>query len=217
MNKNKKHFIVSTILVLIAVIYTILVKNIDVSSIGPKMSKVGFSTLNQFVSSRIGLNMFWYNLTKYLGVIPFLIVAFYGIQGLMQLIKTKSISKVDRKLLYLGGLYILLGITYILFEKVVINYRPVLLEGELEASYPSSHTMLALTICLSSLVISKDYIKNKTINIIFNTGTIVLMALLVIGRTLSGVHWISDIIGGIVISITLVSFFTCALQYTNKE
>lgn len=212
MSKKKKSLLIAIILVITAVVYTILVKYVDVATIGPKRTSVGFSTLNQWGRQIFVKNDFWYKVTKYLGVIPFLMVAFYGLQGLMQLIKYKSVRKVDKKLIYLGGLYVALGCTYVFFEKVIINYRPVLLDGELEASFPSSHTMLALTICLSSLLISKYYIKNKTIIQAFNIGTIILMLLLVIGRILSGVHWISDILGGIIISLALVSIYYAAIQ-----
>ncbi len=213
MKKNQKKLLLSFGLLLLSIIYTVLVKYIDVGTIGPKMSSVGFSSLNQWVRGTVGTNMFWYHVTKYLGIIPFLLVAFYGIVGLMQLVKRKSLWKVDKRLFFLGGLYVLLGIVYVFFEKIIINYRPVLMDGELEASYPSSHTMLAVVICLSSLLISKNYIKNKDFLKCFNIGTIILMVLLVFGRILSGVHWISDIIGGILISIMLVSFFYTAIEW----
>mgnify|MGYP002862432631 CR=1 FL=1 len=207
MKNKKKYYGVSFILFCIAVLYTVLVKFVDVDSIGPNGSSVGFSTINHLVQEGIGTSDFWYQVTKYLGIIPFLLVSFYGIQWLMELIHFRKISKVNRKLLFLGGLYILLGITYIFFEKVIINYRPVLMDGELEASYPSSHTLLALTICLSSLLISKDYFKHELICKIIDGGTILLMILLVLGRILSGVHWISDIMGGVIISLFLVSLY----------
>ena len=118
----------------------------------------------------------------------------------------------------LGFFYILLGIVYIFFEKVIINYRPVILENELEASFPSSHTMLAICICLSSLLISKYYIKDKKLLNILNKCTWALMIILVIGRTLSGVHWLTDIIGGILISLCLVSlYYTMILPNKDTE
>ena len=142
-------------------VYTLLVKYVDQAPMSPGGEMVGFSTLNEKFHILTGLNLTWYNITKYLGIIPFLLVLYFGLIGLRQLINRKKILKVDRKLLLLGCFYILLGITYVFFEKVIINYRPVILDGELEASYPSSHTMLAICICLSSIMISKDYIKNK--------------------------------------------------------
>ena len=136
-----------------------------------------------------------------------LLVLYYGIIGLKQLIKRKSFLKVDKRLLLLGLFYIIVLLVYIFFEHVIINYRPFLIDNELEASYPSSHTMLALCVCISSLLISKYYIKNKKTLKIVNTITIALMLILVIGRILSGIHWITDIIGAIIISAFLVYLY----------
>ena len=124
---------------------------------------------------------------------------------------------VDKRILFLGCFYILLGIVYIFFEKVIINYRPFLQEGILEASYPSSHTMLAICICLTSIYVAKFYLKNQRTLKIFDICVFILMILLVVGRTLSGVHWISDIIGGIVISITLVFIYLYTLKCFDIE
>ena len=214
MNK-RKNIIIVVLLFFIAVLYTILVKFVDVKSIGPNTSSVGFSTVNGFFHDILGLNMTWYKITKYLGLVPFLFVAFYGLNGVIQLLKNKSLKKVDKRLLFLGGFYILVGITYLFFEKVIINYRPVLMDGVLEASYPSSHTMLAICICLSSLLISKYYVKDNYLKI-FNIFTILLMIILVVGRFLSGVHWFSDILGGIIISLFLVSLFNLYI-FEKKE
>ena len=207
MSERKKRLFISISLFVLSVVYTFLVWKVDVSSIGPRQSEVGFSTLNDFFHNLTGYNPFFYSITKYLGFIPFLYVAYYGINGLLQIVRRKSILKVDKRLLFLGCFYLLMGITYVFFEKVVINYRPVLLEGVLEASYPSSHTMLAICICTSSLLISKYYIKDVSIRNGLDKFTWGLMAILVLGRTLSGVHWLTDIIGGIVISLFLVSLY----------
>ena len=143
MDKNKKAIMISVVLFIISIIYIILVKNVDVASIGPQGSEVGFSSINAIFQNSLGYNEIWYKITKYLGVIPFLIVAYYGLIGILQLTKRKSIMKVDKKIICMGAFYVLLGMTYVLFEKLVINYRPVMLEGELEASFPSSHTLLS--------------------------------------------------------------------------
>ena len=204
-------------LFIIVVVYTILTKYFDVASVGPQNSKVGFSTINHFISLKIGYNDTFYQLSKLLGYIPFLFIAFYGLVGLSQLVKRKSIQAVDKELLILGCFYILVGIVYVFFEKVIINYRPVMFDGILEASYPSSHTMLGLTIGLSSLLISKEYIRNdklcKTINII----TWVVMISLVLTRLLSGVHWFTDIVGGVLISLLLVQVYRSSLELARKR
>lgn len=214
--KIKKKWKIVCILLLIAIIYTLLVKYVDVKSIGPEGSKVGFAGINKFFLDKVGYQEIFYKVTKYLGLLPFLLVAFYAFVGLKQLIKEKSIKKVDKKIICLGLFYILVGITYVFFEKVIINYRPIILEEGLEASYPSSHTLLAITICLSSLMIQNDYIKDELIQSILKIGTIALLIILVLGRLLSGVHWFSDIIGGIIISLFLVSIYK-ALIKEEKE
>ena len=133
---------------------------------------------------------------------------FYGCLGLKQLIDKKSLKKVDKKIIYLGCFYVLMGLFYIFFEKVIINYRPVLLEGDLEASYPSSHTILAVCICISSIIMNRYYLKKNLLKYV-NISTAVLMLLIVVGRLFSGVHWLTDIVGGLLLSSAL-----CYLFYT---
>lgn len=207
MSKRRKLFLTTFILFMIFIVYTVLVKYYDVAAIGPKNSVVGFSGINGLVHHTLPYNEFWYKLTKYLGIIPFLYCAYYGIQGIIQIIKYKSLKKVDKRLIYLGIFYVVMLIVYILADKIVINYRPVLEDGVLESSYPSSHTLLACCICASSLLIAKYYMKNQKLLKIFNYGTIILMIISVVGRLLSGVHWLTDILGGIIISAFLVYLY----------
>ena len=203
---KRKNIIISIILTVISIAYTFLVKKIDVKAIGPNNSKVGFAKLNGLFSKLVGSNMTIYKITEILGYIVILIVLVYGVIGLIQLIKRKSIKKVDREIILLGVLYVLMAVVYVAFEKIVINYRPILIDGELEASYPSSHTLLAICICLSSLLVSKNYVSDKYLKIT-NIVTIVLLLGVFAGRVVSGVHWISDIIGGVLISLTLLMYF----------
>ena len=217
MRKKKKFLLISFSLLVLSIIYTILVKTVDVAKIGPENSAVGFSKLNGSVHNFIGVNMTWYKITKYLGVIPFLLVAFYGLEGIKQLIREKSILKVDREIWALGLFYIAFAFIYIFFEKVIINYRPTLIDGELEASFPSSHTLLAICLCGSSLLMSKYYIKNLKIKKIVDISTWIIMIAIVVGRIISGVHWASDIIGGIIISICLLSWLYTVLFKPKRK
>lgn len=216
MSKRKKLFLITTILFLISVIYTLLVKVVDVNSVGPLNSSVGFSKINVWFHELTGVNDIFYDISKYLGLIPFMICAFYGLIGIIQLIKYKSLKKVDKRLIFVGVLYVLMLIVYIGFDKIVINYRPILEDGVLESSYPSSHTVLALCICLSSLLISKYYIKNNQLRKYFDILTWILMIVITGARLLSGCHWLTDIIGGIFISLFLVSLFY-SFAYKEKK
>ena len=202
---KKKQIKLPIILTTVAFIYTLMVKFIDVKSIGPNDSKVGFASINEAFKNIVGSNNTLYKLSELLGYLVLGLVLVYGIIGLSQLIKRKSLFKVDRELLILCGFYVAMLAVYVFFEKCIINYRPVLMDGELEASYPSSHTMLAICVGLSSMLMNMKYIKKEyrsTVNkVILAAATLVLVL-----RLISGVHWLSDIIGGIIISLALVSW-----------
>lgn len=214
--KNKKNILICILLVLLSIIYTLLVKYVDTSTIGPNGSVVGFSSLNSFVFNLTGNNMTLYKITEILGIIPILIALMYAVIGLIQVIDRKSL-KVDKELIALGILYIIVILIYVFFEKCIINYRPVIIDGVLEASYPSSHTLLSICICGSALLINKYLFNNKKIYKYINIISIISMVLIVLGRLLSGVHWASDIIGSIIISITLLKILETYYLSIKKD
>ena len=214
--KNKKNILICILLVLLSIIYTLLVKYVDTSTIGPNGSVVGFSSLNSFVFNLTGNNMTLYKITEILGIIPILIALMYAVIGLIQVIDRKSL-KVDKELIALGILYIIVILIYVFFEKCIINYRPVIIDGVLEASYPSSHTLLSICICGSALLINKYLFNNKKIYKYSNIISIISMVLIVLGRLLSGVHWASDIIGSIIISITLLKILETYYLSIKKD
>ncbi|MBP5684560.1 MAG: phosphatase PAP2 family protein [Bacilli bacterium] len=218
MKSNKKKFIIISIILLgLSIIYTLLVKYIDVKAIGPLNSKVGFATLNKFVKGLLPYNETFYKVSKYAGILPFGFVGIYGLMGLINLIKSKGFKKMDKRYLVLGLFYLIFVCIYIFFENVVINYRPVLKDMALEASYPSTHTLLAICLCGTSLLVSKNLIKDKTFKILFDIAAWILMITIVVTRVLSGVHWASDIIGGIILSLTYLSFFKCSLLHLYER
>lgn len=216
MNKKKKDIFIFGGLLVISIIYTILVKYVDVQAIGPNDSLIGFATINKFVFNLTGVNMLWYSITDWLGFVPLIIAFVYALIGLTQMIKRKSILKVDKEILGLGVFYIIVIGLYIFFETYIINYRPTLIDGTLEASYPSSHTLLSICICGSSLIINNNLFKNRKIFKIENIVSILSILIIIIGRFISGVHWFTDIIGAILISITLLKALNIYIKYINK-
>lgn len=217
MNQKGKWRKISIILFIVIIVYIVCLKFIDVGEIGPNGSKVGFQTMNQLFHNLFPWNEAWYKITKYLGIFPFLWVAYYGLCGVIQIVQRKSLKKIDQKLILLGMFYVLLGSIYLFFEKFVVNYRPILMDGELEASFPSSHTMLAICVCLSALFMISDYIKSESIRNVLDIASWAVMIVLVIGRVLSGVHWITDIVGGILISAFLLSLFYESILYIGLK
>ena len=215
MNNKKRNFLISGILLLIAITFTILVKVVDVKQIGVNNSSIGFATLNQFIFETTGVNMIWYHITDWLGLIPVFMAIVYAFIGLIQFIKRRSIFKVDKEIILLGLYYIIVIALYVFFEKVIINYRPILMNGFLEASYPSSHTLMTICICGSSILINKKLFNNKITKVI-NYLSIIIITITVVGRLISGVHWFTDIIGGILISSGLLMTFYSLLSIINK-
>ena len=215
---KKTKFAVSIGLIFFAVIFTIMVKVIDVKPTGVNNTEIGFSTLNHLVFNATGVNIVWYYITDWLGLIPIFMAIIYAIIGVAQLIKRKSFCKVDKEILALGIFYIILIALYILFEKVIINYRPVLMDGYLEASYPSSHTLMAVCICGSSIIVNNKLYKNK-LSKFSNALSVIIIITTVLGRLISGVHWFTDILGGIIISLALLVNFNFAIQklYNSKN
>lgn len=217
MKKKKLSLYISIGCLITFTLWTILITFADKSAIGPNGSSVGLSSLNGWFHNLTGTNMTLYTITDWLGLIPFAFIFVFGIVGLIQWIKRKSFLKVDYNFLILGGFYIVVLGFYLLFEFVVINHRPVLIEGILEASYPSSTTMLALCVMPTAIMVLNNLVKNKKLKLCILISFSAFTAFMVIGRIISGVHWISDIIGGALLSTGLVLMYYFLITYTKKE
>ncbi len=213
---KQKNFIGATIFLLLFIVWTVAVSVIDVNKIGPLESEVGFATINQFVHNLTGVNFTLYNITDWLGLVPFAVCFAFGILGFMQLIKCKSILKVDFDILALGGFYIIVIAVYLLFETVVINYRPVLINEILEVSYPSSTTMLTLCVMPTAIMQFNKRIKNITVKNVVILISVIFTVFMVVGRILSGVHWITDIIGGALFSAGIVMMYFSVIKIKLK-
>ena len=189
------------------VFWTAAVRMVDVEKIGPRGSSVGFASLNRAVHELTGVHMELYTLTDWLGLVPIGLAAGFALLGLTQLLRRRSLLKVDRDILLLGGFYVLVLASYLFFEKAVVNYRPVLIDGYLEASYPSSTTVLVLCIVPTAMMQLSKRITNPWIR----RGSLALLSVfaagMVTGRLLSGVHWLTDIVGGILLSAGLVLLY----------
>ena len=126
----KKHWIAAGVYAVLFLVLLLCVRSVDVAPIGPQGTSVGFSHLNQAVFEATGVNMTWYRITQVLGYLAILTAAGFALFGLMQLLRRRSLRAVDRRILALAGLYAAVVVVYALFEKVVINYRPVIMPGD---------------------------------------------------------------------------------------
>lgn len=191
------------------VVFSLWIRLFDVQAVGPEGSRIGFAGLNLAVHEFFGMHLFWYKLTQSLGYVAILFAAAFALLGFIQLIKRKSLLKVDKNLLILGLVYILLVLLYVLFEKVPFNYRPVILDPAegLEPSYPSTHTLLILTVFGTAIQLAGSYIKNPKLLLSAKILALVIMGLTIVGRLVCGVHWFTDIVGGVLLSLFLISLY----------
>lgn len=214
--RNQINFAITVGLLFFFILYTILLMYIDVKPIGPKGSLVGFATVNENFKNAFGVNMLLYNITDWLGVVAILVVLGFSILGLIQLIKRKSLFLVDRSIIALGGFYLIVMAVYLFFEYNVVNYRPVLINNVLEVSYPSSTTMLVMCVMPTAMLQFRRLIKNKSLRMITNILFSLFTVLMIFGRILSGVHWITDILGGILLSSTLIMLYCSVTGYIES-
>ena len=202
--KQKKELYIGFALLAAFSLWTLAVCLVNVELIGPNGSQVGFATLNRAVHEWTGVNWTLYEITDWLGLIPLATVAGFAVTGLVQWIRRKHIFRVDRTILALGVFYAAVAVSFVLFEVFPVNYRPVLIEGVLEASYPSSTTLLAITVLPTAIIALCRYMPNSILRWSVCVFFALLTAVLLIGRFVSGVHWTSDIIGGVLLGAGLI-------------
>ena len=213
---TQKNLYVGGILLVLFVLWTAALYFVDVRAVGPRESSVGFATLNSLIHNTAGVHMSLYTITDWLGLVPICFIIGFGILGLLQWIKRKSLFKVDLSLLILGGFYIVVMAVYIFFEIFVVNYRPILINGNLEASYPSSTTMLVMCVMPTVVMQFNARLKNSTFKRWLNIIITVFIVFMVTGRLISGVHWFSDIIGGVLLSSGLVMIYNYLNSIKSK-
>lgn len=200
-------FCIASGLLILFVLWTLLIQYVDVQAIGPGESAVGFATINNAFHNLTGVDMLIYTITDWLGFVPLLTMVGFAVLGLVQLIKRKSLLKVDYDILVLGGFYIIVLAAYVLFEVFVVNYRPILINGFLEASYPSSTTLLVLCVMPTAMMQFNQRTKNPVLKKAVEVTVLIFTAFMVIGRLVSGVHWLTDILGGAILSGSLVMIY----------
>ena len=198
------------------VIWTIMITTVDVKPIGQNGSAVGFATINGWFHQMTGVHMEMYTITDWLGLVPVAVCIGFGILGLAQWIKRCSLLRVDADILLLGVYFVIVIAGYLLFEMIPINYRPILIEGRLEASYPSSTTLLTLSV-MSALVFQvQRRAKRYGFRVVAIALIIVFTVFMVVSRLLSGVHWLTDIVGGMLLSSGLFCIYKGGVLWWNS-
>ena len=215
--QGKRLLILGSTFITAFIIWTLLIQVIDVQPIGANGTNIGFATINGWFHDLTGVHMEIYHITDWLGLVPIFICFLFGSIGFVQLVKKRSIFKVDYDIIFLGVYYILVIFGYLLFEMIPINYRPILIEGVLEASYPSSTTLLVLCVMPTLVEQINRRLINKTMKKIVKTSVICFSTFMVLGRLISGVHWLTDIVGSVLLSVGLFCVYKAAVLLCCKE
>ena len=170
----------------------------DVSVIAKSGEPVGLSHIN---------NLMQYNenhtidkISDVLLYLSFAIIVIGAVIGILQLVKRKSLYKVDIEIIFLGIFFVLSIIIWIVFDKFIkVNVRPI---GSDDGSFPSTHVLLTTFLLLSGHGLCCIYLDKK----LYKYGSLVLAILLIIivtiFRLVSGMHYITDVLGGLLLGIS---------------
>ncbi len=215
MNK-KRNLLAGAGLIGAFALWTVLIQWVDVQAVGQNGTKIGFADFNVWFHQLTGVHMTLYTITDWLGLVPIFICLCFGMMGLMQLIKRRSLLKVDQDILLLGVYYVLVIACYLIFEMIPINFRPVLIEGRQEGSYPSSTTLLVLSVMPTLMFQANRRVLYAMMRKAVAVFAIAFSAFMAIGRLISGVHWATDIIGSVLLSAGLYMLYRATVLYLDK-
>lgn len=214
--KSKGRLVTGAILTAAFIIWTVLVKTVDVQPVGVHRTEIGFAGINTWFHELTGVHLNIYDVTDTLSIAPLLVCVIFGLVGLVQLIRRRSLFKVDYDIIALGVYYIGVIVLFLAFEVIAVNYRPILIEGVMEASYPSSTTLLVLSVMPTLMFQARRRIGSKGVSGIICIITALFTAFMVIGRLISGVHWLTDIIGGVLLSLGLLWLYMGAVARSDE-
>ncbi|WP_294730445.1 phosphatase PAP2 family protein [uncultured Faecalibaculum sp.] len=210
-------FLAAAVVLLLFVLFTVCLTGVDLRPVGPENSYVGFASLNDWVFKHLGTSSLWDKITDIIALAAIALAAVFGATGIWQWMKGKSLKAVDPCLIVLGIFYIMMAAFYLAFEFIVINYRPVLVDGALEASYPSSHTFVTLFIFFSALPVTNRLVKNQSRRMWINVTLILLSIIMVVGRVLSGMHWTSDVVGAFLLALGMALLYDAFVLWWRVE
>ena len=215
--KKNQNLLTGILLLMGFAAWTFLIQTVDVQPIGPNGSSVGFAALNGWFHQLTGVHWTLYALTDWLGLVPIAVCLIFAGAGFIQLVRCRSLFKVDLDIIMLGAYYVLVIFGYLLFEMVPINYRPVRIDGFLEASYPSSTTLLVLSVMPTLYFQAQRRLTASALRQAIRIFSVLFSAFMVIGRLVSGVHWLTDIVGAVLLSSGIFLIYKASVNFLCKR
>ena len=217
MKQGKRLLLTGIVLLALFGVWTALIQVVDVSAAGETRTEIGFAALNVRFHEWTGVHMQLYTATDWLGLVPVFVCLLFGAVGFAQLVRRRSLLKVDRDILLLGVYYVLVMGCYLVFEMIPINYRPILIEGRMEASYPSSTTLLVLSVMPTLVEQTRRRLNGRSVKKALTVLTALFSTAMVVGRLISGVHWLTDIVGAVPLSGGLFCLYRAAVLLCGER
>ena len=214
---EKKNLLIGSIFLAMFAVWTALIQSVDVQPLGQNGTSIGFATFNCWFHHFTGVNMAIYTITDWMGLVPVVICLIFAGIGLVQLIKRRSLFRVDADIMILGVYFVIVFLAYAIFEMIPINYRPILIEGIMEASYPSSTTLLVLSVMPVLIGQVQRRLSGFGVRRIVTIAAVAFSGFMVIGRLIAGVHWFTDIVGGVLLGTGLVLIYKATVMLVIKE
>lgn len=203
--QGKKWFLAALILTAVFVVLTITVKYVDQKNIGSQV--IGWATINLWWRDIIGVRNFWQIASHIFAAITLIILVMFLVWQAIALLRRKSFRTMPRHWWFFDLTLIALALCYIVFQIMVINFRPLLIDGVAELSYPSSHVLLLATLWPVFILTLSREVKSRPWLRVASVIGIIVMTVGIIARLLSGYHWFTDIIGGIMLGAVLTCWY----------
>lgn len=201
--KNLIWWILAATMLVAFSVWTVLIKTVDVRAVGADGVVVGLAGLNDWWWGLCGTKAVAKLLSDLVGYLVLVLLVGLAVWQVVVAIRGRSL-RLARHWWVLDGVIVALLVCYLVFELVVVNGRPLLVDGALKASYPSTHTLLfAVVLPLVAATVWRE-INNRPLRFTVAAVCGVLLVAGVILRAIAGVHWLSDIIGGLFLAATLV-------------
>lgn len=217
MAKPRRDLVAGMALLAAFVLWMALVQLVDMQPVGQNGTLVGLAAFNVWFHGLTGVHMALYAITDWLSLVPVAVCLGFGTMGATQLVMRRSLFAVDPDLLLRGVYYVLIAAAYLVFEAFPINYRPTPIDGVMEASYPSSTTLLVLGVMPTLAYQIARRSKGIQAKVAVAAFVAAFSAFMVAGRLFSGVHWATDIVGSILLAAGLFTMYQYAVARADAS
>ncbi len=201
-------------------VLVLLLCTVDVRPAGAFEQSVGLSHLNAAVYAFCGCSAFFYEATELMGLLCFGVILAMALLGFWQWFRRKRLLSVDAEVLSLIPLYLCVAVLYLLFEGVALNCRPDFpydaVEEAMAASFPSSHTLMAICVLGSAAKVVGKQCRSVRRSRIWSGVACALCVMMAAGRLLAGVHWFTDILGSVLLSLSLLFFYRAVCEWLKQ-